>query len=209
MSDTQHGSNPKADAKAAKAYAKATRPWYKKKRWIAAIIVGVIIVASALGSGGGDGGATRGGGSGGGDDTVSDAKPVKVGEAVSLEGTTYTVESAKAQASVGGEFFSEEANGVYVVVKLTIENTKDETKTFSESAAKYVAPNGKKYSTDNDGTFAAIGENGETLIFEDMQPDVPKTGLLVFDVPKNAVKGGQLELSDLFGRGEAYVDLGL
>jgi acyl dehydratase len=91
MSDTQHGSNPKADAKAAKAYAKATRPWYKKKRWIAAIVVGVIIVAAALGSGGGGGGATRGGGSGGGDE-VSAAKPVKVGEAVSLEGTTYTVE---------------------------------------------------------------------------------------------------------------------
>ena len=28
--------NPKAELKAAKAYAKATRPWYKKKRWWAA-----------------------------------------------------------------------------------------------------------------------------------------------------------------------------
>jgi hypothetical protein len=109
---------------------------------------------------------------------------------------------------VGGEFLSEDANGIYVVVKLTIENTKDETKTFSESAAKFVAPNGKKYSTDTDGTIAASGD-GETLIFEDMQPDVPKTGLLVFDVPKAAVKGGKLEVSDLFGRGGAYVDLGL
>ncbi|MCO7237916.1 DUF4352 domain-containing protein [Aeromicrobium sp. CnD17-E] len=139
---------------------------------------------------------------------MSQAKPVKVGEAVSLEGTTYTVESVNAQSSVGGEFLAQEANSIYVVVRLTIENTKDETKTFSESAAKFVAPNGKKYLTDTDGTIAAAG-NGQALIFEDMQPDVPKTGVLVFDVPKNAVKGRQLELSDLFGRGEAYVDLGL
>lgn len=208
MSDTQE-QNPKAAARAAKAYAKASRPWYRKKRWIAAIVIGVIIVAAALGSGGNEG-ATRSGSSGGGDaDKVTQADPVKVGEPVELEGTRYTVESVKTSKTVGDEFFSEEAGGVYVIVRLTIENTKDETKTFSDSAAKFVGSNDKKYSTDNDGTFAAIGDGNDTLIFEDMQPDVPKTGLLVFDVPEAAVKGGQLEVSDLFGRGEAYVDLGL
>jgi len=45
--------NPKADAKAAKAYAKATRPWFKKKRWWLAGAVIVAIGASAT-SGGGD-----------------------------------------------------------------------------------------------------------------------------------------------------------
>ncbi len=208
MSDTQE-QNPKAAAKAAKAYAKASRPWYKKKRWIAAIVVGVIIVAAALGSGGNEG-ATRSGSSGGGDaDKVTKADPVKVGESVELEGTKYTVESARTQASVGNEFFKEEADGIYVVVELTIENTKDETKTFSDNAAKFIGANDKTYSTDFDGTVAATGDDGEPLILEDMQPDVPKTGLLVFDVPEAAVKGGQLEVSDLFGRGEAYVDLGL
>lgn len=210
MSDTQEQQNPKAAAKAAKAYAKASRPWYKKKRWIAAIVVGVIILAAALG-GGGDEGATRAAGSGGGGDAeqVTQADPVAVGETVELEGTQYTVDSAKTQGSVGNEFFKEEAGGVYVVVAITIQNTKDETKTFLDSAAVFVGSNGKKYSTDTDGTIAASGDDGETLIFEDMQPDVPKSGILVFDVPEAAVEGGQLEVSDLFGRGEAYVDLGL
>lgn len=52
---TATASNPKADAKAAKAYAKASRPWYKKKRWWTAIIVLIIIIAAAAGSGGGSG----------------------------------------------------------------------------------------------------------------------------------------------------------
>jgi predicted 3-demethylubiquinone-9 3-methyltransferase (glyoxalase superfamily) len=42
----------KADHKAAKAYAKATRPWYKKKRWWAAGLL-LIVVIGAAGSGGG------------------------------------------------------------------------------------------------------------------------------------------------------------
>ncbi|MEJ7634315.1 DUF2510 domain-containing protein [Aeromicrobium sp.] len=45
--------NPRADAKAAKAYAKASRPWFKKKRWILAIALLLIIVIVAATSGGG------------------------------------------------------------------------------------------------------------------------------------------------------------
>lgn len=44
----------KAQAKAAAAYAKAQRPWYKKKRWIGLIAIVVIGIAAAAGGGGGD-----------------------------------------------------------------------------------------------------------------------------------------------------------
>ena len=37
--------NPKAAAKAAKAYAKASRPWFKKKRWLLAGVALVVIIA--------------------------------------------------------------------------------------------------------------------------------------------------------------------
>ena len=43
--------NPKAEAKAAKAYAKAVRPWYKKKRWWAAGPLLIIIIAAVSGGG--------------------------------------------------------------------------------------------------------------------------------------------------------------
>lgn len=210
--------NPKAQAKAANAYAKASRPWYRKKRWIGLIaIVALIVVFSLTGGGSGDDGPKKVDASG---KAVNDAgdkadakagskkNPVAAGETVELEGTRYTVKSAKTAASVGDEFFKETAGGVYVVVELTIENTKDETKTFLSEAAKFIGGNDKKYTTDDDGTIAAIGD-GEPLIFEDMQPDVPKTGLLVYDVPKAAAAGGVLQVSDLFGRGEAYIKLGL
>lgn len=55
--------NAKATAKAAKAYAKASRPWYKKKRFIIPIgLVALIAIGSGLGGGeGGDPVAGSGG----------------------------------------------------------------------------------------------------------------------------------------------------
>lgn len=52
--DTNPHRTAKAEAKAAQAYAKATRPWYKKKRWWAAGVVLVAIASSAAGGGGTD-----------------------------------------------------------------------------------------------------------------------------------------------------------
>lgn len=56
MSTTEGPDRPqstKADHKAAKAYAKATRPWYKKKRWWAAGLLLIIIIIASVGGGAG------------------------------------------------------------------------------------------------------------------------------------------------------------
>jgi hypothetical protein len=49
----QGGDDPRASAKAQKAYAKAQRPWYKKKRFIIPLVIlAIIVIASAAGAGG-------------------------------------------------------------------------------------------------------------------------------------------------------------
>ncbi|HVX54704.1 DUF4352 domain-containing protein [Nocardioides sp.] len=212
------GVNPKAAAKAAKAYAKASRPWYRKKRWwlLAAVVVIVIIVV-ATNNGGSDGpkkvdtagsastsGSKSGSSTGGSDTAGTEKNPIKVGETVELAGTRYTVKKVDTTSQVGGDFGAK-ADGKFVVVTLTIENMKNETKTFSESAAKLVATDGTQYSTDDDGSIFA----DNSLILADMQPQLPKTGVLVFDVPPSKLAGAKLKVSDLFGKGDAYVDLGL
>ena len=52
---SQPEQNPKAAAKAAKAYAKANRPAYKKKRFIIPAAIAAIAIASSAGGGGSDG----------------------------------------------------------------------------------------------------------------------------------------------------------
>jgi hypothetical protein len=73
----------KAEAAAAKAYAKAQRPWYKKKRWIFSIgVVLLIIVIAAAGSGGsGDNGSEPSGG------TTSEQTPTATEETAADEST--------------------------------------------------------------------------------------------------------------------------
>lgn len=209
------GVNPKAAAKAAKAYAKASRPWYRKKRWWVLAAVAVIVVIASTTSGGGSsdgpkkvdnatGSTATGGAAKGGDAAGTEKNPVKVGETVELAGTRYTVKKVATTTNVGGQFGAK-ADGRFVVVTLTIENMKNETKTFSESAAKLITASGTQYSTDDDGSLMA----DHPLILEDMQPELPKTGVLVFDVPPTKLAGAELKVSDLFGKGDAYVNLGL
>jgi hypothetical protein len=221
---TQSAVRTRADAKAEKAYAKASRPWYKKKRWITLIVfVALIGIVSVTGGSDTSGPEQVSGSTSVSDDTSasddsgtadkdkagSKSNPIQIGETVKLEGTQYTVKSAKRTSTVGGQFFQEKANGVFVVVKLKVENKKDETKTFLDESTKFISTNDKKYSTDSDGTIASAGEGDESFILMDMQPDVAETGILVYDVPNGKAKGGLLEVRDLFGGGEAYIDLGL
>jgi hypothetical protein len=59
MSETSGSVDPKAQAKADKAYAKATRPWFKKKRFIAlGAVVLLVVFNAATGGGGSEGGTT-------------------------------------------------------------------------------------------------------------------------------------------------------
>jgi hypothetical protein len=198
----------KAQAKAAKAYAMAQRPFYKKKRFIfPAAIATVAIISFAMQGGGSDNGtAVKDSGSTSSNSTSdagSQSSPYKVGQTIELEGTQYTVTGASTQGKIGGAF-GEKADGTFVVVDLTIENKKDETKTFMDEAATFVASDGTQY----EGSDAAIYlEN--SLWLQDMQPDLPIDGQLVFDVPPSKVAGGILMVEDLFGGGEANIALGL
>lgn len=214
--------NPKAAAKAAKAYAKASRPWFKKKRWwLLGIIVLIVIIMVASNSGssgpkvvdqGSQSGQSKSSatGSSGTAELGTKDNPAKVGQTVELAGTQYTVKKAKTAAKIGDpSLFGARANGKFVVVTLTIENMKNETKTFMQDATKFIAPTGASYSPDTDGTTAAMGNNRQPLFLEDMQPQLPKSGVIVYDVPPSALKGGLLEVSDLFGEGSAYINLGL
>ena len=199
----------KAQAKAAKAYAKAQRPFYKKKRVIIpAAIVAVIAIKAGSGGGESDNGTAVDNGSHASTKSSTKAgstsKAFKVGQTVQLEGTRYTVTGASTRGNIGGQW-GQKADGTFVVVDLTIENKKDETKTFMDSAATFVAKDGTKYK----GSDAAIYLGDASLFLRDMQPDLATKGKLVFDVPPAKVAGGVLLVEDLFGRGDAHINLGL
>jgi hypothetical protein len=205
--------SPKAEAKAAKAYAKAMRPWYKKKRVIIpAGLVVLAIAASAASSGGtGSGGASSGSASSSSASSASSSgangASAKVGQAVTNAGTTYKVTSAKTTDTIGDpRFLGERADGVFVIVNLELTNNKDETKTFLDSSAKLKTSDGNEYET-SDKAVLAFGD--DSLMLKDIQPDLTTHGKVAFEIPPSKVSGSTLVIEDLYGSGEIKVDLGL
>lgn len=64
----------------------------------------------------------------------------------------------------------------------------------------------KEYTTDFD---AAIAFDNPLLLAEEIQPDLAKKVVAVYDVPKKAVEGAQLLVKDFWTDSAGEIDLGL
>jgi hypothetical protein len=140
---------------------------------------------------------------GGGEESGATAR---VGDDLSLKGTTYRVTNAETAASVGDRYTGAEANGVFVIVDLTLTNEESEPATIIEDNLHLIGGNGDEYSTSDD---AILAFPNQTLFLEEIQPGVSEDGKLVFDIPKDAVRGAKLQVEDLFSGSTGEIDLGL
>lgn len=200
----------KAELKAAKAYAKAQRPWYKKKRWLLSLGFVLLIVGAAAGSSGTNTGETAANADGASQatsekDSGDDATTGKVGEQLTNAGTTYEVTGVRTASTIGDpDVLGQRADGKFVIVDLALTNNKDETKTFTQAAAHIATADGKKYET-TDTAVLAFGD--ESLLMRDIQPELTARGKLAFDLPPSKIDGAKLVIEDLSGNGEITVDL--
>jgi hypothetical protein len=131
---------------------------------------------------------------------------------VKVDGLVWKLKNVKTASAIGDQAYGlgEEANGIYIVADLSVTSTKDESVTITEEAINLVAEEGNTYSTDSDGTFAAIGEGQEAFLFEDIGPNSTLEGVVVFDVPQSLLKAKLLELEfgELgFGDTHGYIAL--
>ena len=106
----------------------------------------------------------------------------------------------------GGLHRGEGRTGVFVVVELTLTNEKDEPATILEDNVRLLGGNGKEYTTDLD---AALAFDNPLVIAEEIQPDLSKDVVAVYDVPKRAVKGAKLLVKDFWTDSTGEIDLGL
>lgn len=186
---------------------------YKQKKggggclkWIGILTVGLIalIVIIAVSSGGGNEDATVTPGSGSSSETGDEGATAAVGDTVELTGTEYTVTKVETADTVGGEFNKSTAAGTYVIVYLTLKNLKDEPATILGDAVRLVGGNGKEYTTDS----STLGAFENQFILEEIQPDLAKDVVAVYDVPSDAVSGSKLQVEDLFSDSKGEIDLG-
>ncbi|QLH84987.1 DUF4352 domain-containing protein [Halosimplex pelagicum] len=91
----------------------------------------------------------------------------------------YRVADLSVQSSVGGEYISEEADGEFIVIDLSMTNVANESVSVSSNLYTLVDSQGREYDVDTDAM--AVVEN--PVIFEQLDPGVGKDGVLIYDVP--------------------------
>lgn len=192
--------NPKAAAKAAKAYAKAARPWYKKKRFIIPIgFVMLVVLITALSGGETDGNATTNGDSASSEASSSEIgsqdSPAPVGTPVENASAKYTINSVEVRDSLGD--LASPPAGKFVVVTLSVENVKTETIQMSS----------EDFVLQVDGTEIEAWTEGwmldDAISYEDISPGLAKQGSIVFDVAPELAGQGVLKAQALFSMDDA------
>jgi hypothetical protein len=181
----------KAHASAEKAYAKASCPWYRKKRFIIPLaLVGLAIVAAALSSGGdmdvaGSGADDTAQQDTGGSGDDGEATITGIGSLARDGKFEFTVSGIECgAATVGDDVFSEEAQGHFCLLDVRVENIGDEAASFFADNQYLLGDEGTQYSASLEATFA--NNTGGDEVFTEINPGNAIEGTVVFDVPTSA-----------------------
>lgn len=127
-----------------------------------------------------------------------------IGKTVDNAGMRYTVNSVKVVATLDGfgEDLTPKAGASFVVVDLTLLNTKTETKIFDESTAVIRSSDGVEFSRTLDYTY---DDGGKDLFLEQVQPNLATSGQIVFEIPTSYLAGSSVVIEDFWGNGEVVV----
>jgi hypothetical protein len=208
----------KARAKAEKAYQKASRPWFKKKRFILLLVV-LVVVVIAIATSGSDGSssssASSDSGSSSGGGSSSDGGSSSNSGAAEVAGLNQPVQDGKFEFTVTGQDCSKTtigtnqyaqttAQGVFCVVSLHVTNVGDKAQYFDANSQKAYDAQEKEYSA-NSG--AAVYLDDANSFLEQLNPGSAVDGQLVYDVP-TGTQLTQLELHDSPFSGGVKVALG-
>lgn len=164
-------------------------------------ILVVIILVVAIGSSGGS--SNSGSSSNTGSSAVQEQKKndekviAKIGEVAQSSDLAFTATGVKDAQSLGNSFTRKDAQGVFKIVTLKIENTGKETKTIDSSMIKLRDSQGRTFERSIDGqTAKGLAQGQVDLFLQQVQPSLSVTGEIVFDIPKDAeglvleVRGG-------------------
>ncbi|MGC4934245.1 DUF4352 domain-containing protein [Gordonia sp. DT30] len=189
-------------------------PPKKKRKWpwiLGAVVVLIVIIAVATSTGGSDSSAPSGSApdgapaaprnNGGGEQTAGLNTPVRDGK---FEFVVTGVE--KGLASVGDNpYLTEQAQGQFVVVTMTVKNISDKAYGFTPSDQKLLDGQKREFEP---STSAQIALGGSDIpVWDNINPGNTVTAKVVFDMPKDAVPAA-IELHDSMFSGGVKVNLG-
>lgn len=176
-------------------------------------VIAVIIVVQLAGGGGSsdgegsagdvtqadagtEGGASDEGGASEGDPDAGSADDTVAGLGTPVRDGQFEFVVTEVEAgvpSIGSSPLSQDAQGQFVVVRLTVTNIGDQAQTFDQSSQEMVDTQGRQLASDPTAGIYLDDQNFLTQI----NPGNSVEGVVVFDIPADAVPA-TLELHDSF-----------
>lgn len=115
---------------------------------------------------------------------------------------TFTVTNVSKAKTLGSQYTKKDAQGMFYIVTVKIENTGKKTVTFDSSMAKVVDNEDREFERSIDGqTAKGMSEGKVDLFLQQIQPSLSLTGDLVFDLPANISQPQLLVKGGLFSKG--------
>ncbi|ELI6456122.1 DUF4352 domain-containing protein [Flavobacterium psychrophilum] len=131
-----------------------------------------------------------------------------VGQSYDVGSLTYKVERVKFKKFIGGLYTLNKADGVFVIITLTVTNKSHKEINIDNSYFKLTDESGAEYGYSPDGTASLeLSEfPGETFMGMSLNPNVAKKGKVVFEVPTKK-KDYKLVFTDPFSGTFLEIDM--
>lgn len=115
---------------------------------------------------------------------IAEEKIIRIGQPTEVGNFIYTVEKTTFRKSIGNEFLNQQADGIYLLVTLSIKNISNESRTLDNSLFKLTDDQGTEYESSTDGSTALEFSGGKSIFLKQCQPNITTRGTLVFEVPQ-------------------------
>ncbi len=112
---------------------------------------------------------------------------IKIGEEITIKNFVYKVNKIEFKKSVGSDFMKETADGIYLIIDLSLKNLDNQEHTLDNSLFKLTDTDGTEYESSPDGSMALEMDGKETLFLKQCNPKIQKQGFLVFEVPEKGI----------------------
>ncbi len=141
----------------------------------------------------------------------SSSKPFAIGDYAQAGEIRWRIEKEPDKfKELYGDYDSKRANGIFIFIELTGEMTGVDSLVVSTSEFLLTDKDGAIYETTNNGEEGLVELDRKTLSREQLNPGVPITGWIVFDIEEDAT-GLILEAGDLVTDSDesVFIDLGV
>lgn len=114
----------------------------------------------------------------------------------------FTVTGVETVETLGNQFTKKDAQGMFYVVTLKIDNKGNKTATFDSSMAKVTDDQGREFERSIEGqTAKGMAQGNVDLFLQQIQPSLSVTGDLVFDLPADVQNPMLVVKGSMFAKG--------